>query len=553
MNRCHYWVSLSIFLLACSSGGGAGNVDSGAGTGGSGSGSGGASPSGSGGAAPGTGGAAPGSGGAMGTGGMMMGTGGTIMPAAGQSVPQRGGDAARTGHFIRPMLTKVKAATMTTDAGFMTTYAGTFTGVPLYLENGPGGKGAFFVATQSNNVYAFDETTGAQLWMKNAGPTANGACDGQGKGIMSAPALDAASRTIFVAAANGPGNIQTFTVHAYNIDDGTERGGGWPVDVKQAMGGNPDLARTNQRGALLLVNGILYVPFGGQVGDCNGARGRVVAINIADPTKTGAWATGDDGSAIWAPGGMASDGTAAFAITGNHFPNTSAPGTHADSEEVVRLTGLAQLARSNANVFFPGRWQAMDAGDLDFGACSPLVMDVPGGTPARYVAAPSKDGHLYFLDPSNLGGMAGEKFDLQVAGEGMSLLKTTPASYVTAKGAYVLISTQGARGCPAGGANGTVVMAVSVPVVAGAIKPVVAWCGAVGGETSPIVTTTDGKTDAVVWYVSGGVLKGLDGDSGMQVFSGGACAVQRWTSPIAAKGARIVAGGNGKLCSWSAM
>jgi hypothetical protein len=249
---------------------------------------------------------------------------------------------------------------------------------------------------------------------------------------------------------------------------------------------------------------------------------------------------------------MASDGPGAFAITGNHFPNLSAPDTHGDSEEVVRLTGLAQLTRDNNNIFFPNRWAAMDVGNLDFGACSPLVMDVPGATPARFVAAASKDGHLYFLDPSNLGGVGGEKFDLQLATEGMSALKTTPAAYVTASGAYVVLSTQGAQGCPTGG--GTVVMAVKVAVLAGAIKPTVAWCSSVDGETSPIVTTTDGKTDAVVWWVNGGNLKGVDGDTGAMVFSGGgACAVQRWTSPIAARGARIVAGGGGKLCSWSAM
>jgi hypothetical protein len=282
----------------------------------------------------------------------------------------------------------------------------------------------------------------------------------------------------------------------------------------------------------------------------------VVAINIADPTKTGSWSTQDDGAAIWAPGGLASDGTAAFAITGNHFPNNTAPGTHQDSEEVVRLTGLSQLTRSNANIFYPSRWAAMDGGDLDFGADSPLVMDVPGATPAKFVAAPSKDGHLYFLDPSNLGGMGGQAADLLFANEGMSSAKTTPAAYQTSKGAYVVLSTQGGH-CPGGSAaTGNVVVGVSVAVTAGAIKPTVVWCAATAGgsdATSPIATTTDGKTDAVVWYVSNGVLKGVDGDTGASVFSGGNCQVQRWTSLIAAKGARIVAGGNGKLCSWTAM
>ena len=118
---------------------------------------------------------------------------------------------------------------MTTDAGFVTSYTGTLTGIPLYLENGPGGKGAFFVATQGNTVYAFDESTGRELWNKNTGTPTAGGCDNMPKGIMGTPAIDPVSRTIFVSSATGNGGF-AFKVHAYNVDDGTERPG-WPVDT----------------------------------------------------------------------------------------------------------------------------------------------------------------------------------------------------------------------------------------------------------------------------------------------------------------------------------
>jgi len=45
---------------------------------------------------------------------------------------------------------------------------------PLYLENGPGGKGVFFVETIANDVFAFDETTGAVVWQRNIGPSPTG-------------------------------------------------------------------------------------------------------------------------------------------------------------------------------------------------------------------------------------------------------------------------------------------------------------------------------------------------------------------------------------------
>jgi hypothetical protein len=70
--------------------------------------------------------------------------------------------------------------------------------------------------------------------------------------------------------------------------------------------------------------------------------------------------------------------------------------------------------------------------------------------------------------------------------------------------------------------------------------------------TGPIATTTDGQSEAIVWFMSAGRLVGVDGDTGAQIVSSmNTCSgVQRWTSPIAVKG-RIIAGGDNHLCSWS--
>jgi hypothetical protein len=86
------------------------------------------------------------------------------------------------------------------------------------------------------------------------------------------------------------------------------------------------------------------------------------------------------------------------------------------------------------------------------------------------------------------------------------------------------------------------------------VKPETVWCASIAGGASPISTTTDGKSEALVWFVSGGKLIAVDGETGAVVFNGGTgtCAgVRKWTSPIAVK-ARLVAGGDGHLCSWSA-
>ena len=69
--------------------------------------------------------------------------------------------------------------------------------------------------------------------------------------------------------------------------------------------------------------------------------------------------------------------------------------------------------------------------------------------------------------------------------------------------------------------------------------------------TGAIATTTDGTSDAIVWYTSNGQLRGVDGDTGAVIYSAtNSCAgVAKWTSPIAVKG-RIVVAGNGRLCAW---
>jgi hypothetical protein len=73
----------------------------------------------------------------------------------------------------------------------------------------------------------------------------------------------------------------------------------------------------------------------------------------------------------------------------------------------------------------------------------------------------------------------------------------------------------------------------------------------------PIATTSDGQANAMVWFMNGDKLNGVDGDTGAVVYNGGSgttgnCTnVRQWTSPIAANN-RIIVGGDGHLCSWSA-
>jgi hypothetical protein len=537
MNRLH--ISCCFFLLsalACSS------TKSSSATDGSTPGSGGK-------AAAGTGGAGPGSGG---------GAGGTAgAPTASNSVLERNNHPSRDGHFVQPTLTKALAATMDLDVGFNAAFTGSTWASPLYLENGgPGGKGLFFAVTYGNDVFALDETTGAIVWQKNIGTPATGpiGCNATtfaSLGILSTPVIDARSGTIYIAGAIGTAQgITADIVTALSVADGSTRAG-WPVDVSTTLAFDPKVHI--QRSALSLVNGILYVGYGGFVGDCGPYHGRVVAINVANPTQLAGWASGGQGEGIWAPGGFASDGNGVFAITGNHTPRSDDAG-RVDSEQVMRITGMATLAKADPkNFFYPSTWSAMDLSDADFGTNSPVYLQVPGATPTSILATVTKDGHLFLLDPANLGGGSGRPVADFTLSTGPMSIHTVPAGYATAQGARLTLSTDSGAVCPTG-AGGRVVMAVALSAASPPV-PTTLWCAPItGGPMAPMATTTDGKSNALVWIMNGTQLNAFDGESGAAVFAGGTgtcTGVLKWTTPIAVKG-RIVVAGNGHLCSWSA-
>jgi hypothetical protein len=211
---------------------------------------------------------------------------------------------------------------------------------------------------------------------------------------------------------------------------------------------------------------------------------------------------------------------------------------------------MANTPAAPASLFFPANWQSMDTTDADFGANNPVIVDVPGATPARMVVAIAKDGHFYILDPNRLGGMAGQLVDFRVSSESMGI-RTVPTAYTGTAGVYVALTIGASGMCPAGVSAREVVLSVllrpgSPP------RPEIAWCAPMVGFAAPITTTTDGRSEPIVWYMSGSNLKGVDGETGGSVYNGtdNCGTIQRWTSPIAARG-RIIVGANGRLCAWS--
>jgi outer membrane protein assembly factor BamB len=463
--------------------------------------------------------------------------------------------ANRDGAFLAPSMTHAAAAKLALDADFTGFYDGQTYAQPLYVSNLRPGVDAVFVVTQSNSVVALDAETGSTIWSVSFGdivPPASLQCNqpvSQPYGILSTPVIDLDARTLYTFAWTSPDQGATTQQLAYalSIDDGSVRPG-WPVDIAANV---PGFAANlqHQRGSLLLLGGALYIPFSGLAYDCADYRGWVVGISASEPTNVFTWSTMANKGGIW--GALASDGTSLFFVTGNHVSGTT---TWSGGEAAIRLAQNLSFSGTSHDYFTPSNWQALDTGDLDLGSSSIVLFDLPGAGSGKLAVAMGKFGTVHLVDRENLGGLGTGN---GVTGEGLyseqlatKPISGNPASYTTTKGRYVVLrANSDGLLCPSG-TSGDLMALLVAPTTPPTFS--VAWCASTGGQGSPIVTTTDGASDPIVWVVSAqgsNVLLGFDGDSGALIFAGGGIAmneVLRWTSPIVV-GKRIYVGATNEL------
>jgi hypothetical protein len=263
-------------------------------------------------------------------------------------------------------------------------------------------------------------------------------------GVTGTPVIDPATQAIYVAAAVGGEEVH-HKVFALRLNDGSPLPG-WPVDIADALhrrGLAFNAPDQNERGALTILEGRLYVPFGGHFGDCGVYHGWVVGISLSSPREVIAWSTPARGGGIWAPGGIATDGKSLYVATGNTFGASRWMG----GEAVIRLSPDLKTSANRRDFFTPENWRSLDARDLDLGGANPLMIKMSGsGGDRPFVLALGKDGHAYLLDRDNLGGVGGSLVDEIVSPRA---IRTAPAAYQVAGSAFVAFQGPGSR-CPAG-------------------------------------------------------------------------------------------------------
>ena len=355
-----------------------------------------------------------------------------------------------------------------------------------------------YVATENDSVYALDAATGALLWRTNVGTPVQGSAlpcgDISPSGITGTPVIDPTTNTLYAVAFKAPG------VH-YLIALRTTDGRLLFSRVADAPGADPKVQQ--ERGALSLANGMVYVPYGGLYGDCGQYHGWVAGFR-ADGTgnefsyqvpttrEGGIWAT--SGAAVGSSGNL-------FVATGNG----ASVNAFDYGDAVIELSPSLQPL----GYFAPSNWQQLNQGDTDLGSVGPLLVG------DGHIFQIGKEGVGYILEATNLGGIGGELYSGQVCS---SAFGGTASS-----GSLVFVPCT----------DGLVALSLSSSSFH------IVWRSTSFPAGPPVAT------GGVVWALdtSNGMLHGYNATTGAELFSFSTGNVTRFTTPSVGDGQVFVAAG----------
>jgi outer membrane protein assembly factor BamB len=376
-------------------------------------------------------------------------------------------------------------------AGFHRTWSRQFDG-QVYAE--PLAVGSrVYVATENNTVYALNARNGHVAWKRHLGTPVQGSTLPCGNiepvtGITGTPAISGDS--IYVVAFLSGYRHVLFGLRLHRGKVRLKRN----VD---APGSDPRVHQ--ERSALSVSRGRVYVEFGGLTGDCGDYKGRVVSVKARGKARKRVFTVGvHREGGIWAPSGAAVDGAGnLFVVTGNG----DATSGFDFGNSVIRLSPKLE----QTDFYRASNSPQLNQTDTDLGSVGPTLL----GGGRMFVIG--KEGLGLVLSTTHLGGTGGQLFSQQVCSGGAygGLAYLAPLVYVPCTdGLYALriegnsFSTDWKQGSSAG-----------PPIVAGGL----------------------------VWTIdSGGTLHGYAADSGAPVASVELGSVTHFATP-AAGGGRLFA------------
>lgn len=407
---------------------------------------------------------------------ILDGGGNAPLPAGLKITTERYGNS-RNGYnnqetVLTPANLVVSATNTTSSFGRQFTYTldGLVYGEPLYVQNLPvtnnigntSTHNAVFVATNNNSVYALDAdpvqgVTTSPLWHVNFNVPGSGATPTNGNdvttafgfpqadiqpliGIVGTPVIDETSGTLYVVARTTEGTNFVHRLHAIDVRTGLEHldspalvgqyqdqfsGAVSPITVPGTGDGSDgngnvafDTLNQNQRAALTLVNGVVYVSYG-SFDNSPPYHGWVFGYNTAsllarpsafcttpnNVTSNGFFPQPTGGGIDMSGVGPASDGSSLYFTTGLGAANNRPVGATEFVQSVLKLPlSLGGPNPSNFG-FRPSNYVNLSTAGLDLGTGGLALIDnVIAGHPNAMITA-SQEGKIYLLDRNTPGGM----------------------------------------------------------------------------------------------------------------------------------------------------
>jgi outer membrane protein assembly factor BamB len=273
-----------------------------------------------------------------------------------------------------------------------------------------------YVGTENDVIYAIEATTGKVLWSLRVGdavstslidtaPTLSGGCgDISPLGVTGTPVIDTATNEIFVAEETEVGgdswqDIQHWLV-AVSLGTHLEI---WHRQIDPPGGNDANhyyIPAEQQRPALTLLDGRIFVEFGGLDGDCGQYHGYVVDLPVSGngalvsyqvPTQREGGIWGTAGAFVSSTGDL-------YIATGNGSSNSLSD--YDEGNSVVELSP----ALSRIGYWAPSNWVQLNDQDWDLGSAGPVA--IPGTSLLFVAGKPAANGSFGdLMKDSPLGGI----------------------------------------------------------------------------------------------------------------------------------------------------
>jgi len=299
---------------------------------------------------------------------------------------------------------------------------------PLYVPNlnisGTGTRNIVVVATAKDTVFAFDADASpcVQLWRTSLIPAGQEAVPAPNFdittddispfiGITGTPVIDASSGTVYVVAESRTPTLHpVYEERLYALDLATGQPkiqpAGIPFVADSSAGATFDPLLENQRAALLLDNGHVYVAFGSHhgLGNYHGWLFSYDAATLQQSSVFNVTPTSLYGG-IWQSGGgpSADSNHNVYVTTGNGTFDLNL-GSNDSGESFMRLNTAGAI--SAADYFSPCDQQTLSATNQEIGSSAPVLLPDSAGSPTQthLMMGGGKNGSLYVLNRDNLGG-----------------------------------------------------------------------------------------------------------------------------------------------------